>query len=189
MAHSLFAPEVRLMLEENDVAGMKAFLETLHPATVADSLAGDLEVDQVWKFLEHTSIRNQAAIFEYFPIEWQVKLVEGTGRERMAHLIEQMSHDDRVDLLRRLSPRVAEGLLRLVDEADRRDIATLYRQTENTAGGLMTTDYAWLPPPTDGDGSPGPVLRPASRRPVKRFITSSSGTMSSASWESSPCAI
>jgi magnesium transporter len=134
------------MLQENDVVGMKAFLENLHPATVADSLAGDLEVDQVWKFLEHTNIRNQAAIFEYFPIEWQVKLVEGTGRERMAHLIEQMSHDDRVDLLRRLMPRVADSLLRLVDEADRRDIATLYRQSENTAGGLMTTDYAWLPP-------------------------------------------
>src|ERR1700694_6067856 len=100
MAHSLFAPEVRFMLQENDTADMKAFLETLHPATVAESLAGDLEVEQVWKFLEHTSIRNQAAIFEYFPIEWQVKLVEGTGRERMAHLIEQMSHYDRVELLR-----------------------------------------------------------------------------------------
>lgn len=146
MPHSLFAPEVRLMLEENDLAGMRAFLESLHPATVADSLSGDLEVEQVWKFLENTNIRNQAAIFEYFPIEWQVKLVEGTGRERMAHLIEQMSHDDRVDLLRRLMPRVADSLLRLVDEADRRDIATLYRQSENTAGGLMTTDYAWLPP-------------------------------------------
>src|SRR5438874_6817102 len=145
MPHSLFAPEVRLMLEENDTAGMKAFLESLHPATVAESLTGDMDAEQVWKFLEHTSIRHQAAIFEYFPIEWQVKLVEGTGRERMAHLIEQMSHDDRVDLLRRLMPRVADSLLRLVDDADRRDIATLYRQKENTAGALMTTDYAWLP--------------------------------------------
>ena len=42
-------------------------------------------------------------------------------------------------------PRVAEGLLRLVDEADRRDIATLVKYAENTAGALMTTDYAWLP--------------------------------------------
>src|SRR6516162_1131906 len=38
-----------------------------------------------------------------------------------------------------------ENLLQLVDEADRRDIATLVRQEENTAGALMTTDYAWLP--------------------------------------------
>src|SRR4029077_19588539 len=71
---------------------------------------------------------------------------EGTGRERMAHLIEQMSLDDRVDLLRRLMPRVADSLLRLVDEADRRDIATLYRQEENSARSIITTGYAWLPP-------------------------------------------
>src|SRR6516165_8627778 len=63
----------------------------------------------------------------------------------MARLIEKMSHDDRADLLRRLLPRVMESLLRLVDEANRRDIATLVKYPENTAGALMTTDYAWLP--------------------------------------------
>jgi magnesium transporter len=145
MSHVLFGPEVRLMLDEDDAAGMKAFCETLHPATVAEALAGDLTVDQVWRFLSHTGIRHQAAIFEYFPIDWQVKMAEGTGRQHMARLIEQMSHDDRADLLRRLMPRVAEGLLRLVDEADRRDIATLVSHKENTAGALMTTDYAWVP--------------------------------------------
>lgn len=145
MVHSLFGPEVRLMLDEDDKEGLRTFLENLHPATVSESLTGELEIDQVWRVLQHTSIANQAAIFEYFPIEMQVRMVEGTGRENMAHLIEKMSHDDRVELLRRLDPRVTESLLRLVDEADRRDIATLVRQEENTAGGVMTTDYAWLP--------------------------------------------
>ena len=32
-------------------------------------------------------------------------MVEGAGRPHVARLIEQMSHDDRVDLLRRLPPR------------------------------------------------------------------------------------
>lgn len=146
MPHSLFGPELREMLEQNDAAGLKVFLEELHPATVAEALTGDLSVEQAWSILANTSLRNQAAVFEYFPIDWQVKMVEGTGRERMAQLIGQMSHDDRVDLLRRLMPRVAEALIRLVDEADRRDIALLVKQDENTAGGLMTTDYAWLPP-------------------------------------------
>jgi magnesium transporter len=145
MVHHLFGPEARLMLQENDAAGMQTFCETLHPATVAETLAEEFSVEENWRFLSHTSIRHQAAIFEYFPIDWQVKMVAGTGRQHMARLIEQMSHDDRVDLLRRLRPRVAEELLRLVDEADRRDIATLVKYGENTAGALMTTDYAWLP--------------------------------------------
>ncbi len=97
------------------------------------------------RFLNTTTIANQAVIFVYFPLEWQVQLVEGTGRPHMARLIEQMSHDDRADLLRRLEPKVVESLLRLVDEADRRDIATLVKYPENSAGALMTTDYAWLP--------------------------------------------
>ncbi len=145
MSHPLFTPEARLLLERDDVPAMEAFCETLHPATVAESLAGDFSVEDVWRFLNTSSIAIQAAIFVYFPLEWQVQLVEGTGRPHMARLIEQMSHDDRADLLRRLEPQVVESLLRLVDEADRRDIATLVEYPENSAGALMTTDYAWLP--------------------------------------------
>jgi magnesium transporter len=145
MSDPLFTPEARLALEKNDTEAMQTFCETLHPATVAEALADDIPVEDVWRFLNATTIANQAVIFPYFPMEWQVRMVEGAGRQQMARLIEQMSHDDRADLLRRLDPQVAEGLLRLVDEADRRDIATLTRYPENSAGALMTTDYAWLP--------------------------------------------
>src|SRR3954454_11853331 len=133
MAHTLFSPEIRLMLEEKDEEGLRVFLESLHPATVAETLTEGFDVETIWAILRKTNIRNQAAIFEYFPIDWQVRMVEGVGREHMAHLIEQMSHDDRVDLLRRLAAPVAESLLRLVDEADRRDIATLGSYPENSA--------------------------------------------------------
>jgi magnesium transporter len=73
-------------------------------------------------------------------------MVEGAGRPQVGKLVEKMSHDDRADLLRRLPGRVREALLRLVDEADRRDIATLFTYEPGTVGSLMTTDYAWLPP-------------------------------------------
>jgi len=72
-------------------------------------------------------------------------MAEGAGRPQMARLIELMSHDDRVALLRRLPQQVADAILRLVDEADRRDIANLSRYGENTVGAIMTSDYAWLP--------------------------------------------
>src|SRR5947199_4676701 len=144
MAHPLFTPEVRQMLETGDAAEMRAFCENLHPATIAEALA-DFTPEEVWRVLEQTNIRDQAAVFEYFPLETQVRLAAGTGRPHLAKLIEQMSHDDRADLLRRLAPPVAEALLRLVDEADRRDIATLVKYPAESVGALMTTDYAWLP--------------------------------------------
>jgi|SRR5262245_17133325 len=146
MAHPLFGPEVRMMLLDKNAAGLKAFVETLNPSTVAETLSEDsFTVEQVWEVLQQAESRRAALVFEYFPIEWQVKLAQGAGRPQMARLIELMSHDDRVALLRRLPAKVSQDLLRLVDEADRRDIATLFRYAENTVGSIMTTDYAWLP--------------------------------------------
>ncbi len=145
MAHPLFGPEIREMLAGNDVDEMKFFCETLHPATVAEALAGEVSVEETWRFISGTDIANQATIFEYLPIEWQIEMVGGVGQQRMARLIESMSHDDRASLLRKLKPQVMEGLLRLVDEADRRDIATLVQYPDGSAGAIMTTDYAWLP--------------------------------------------
>jgi magnesium transporter len=145
MANPLFGPILRQYLQDNDEVGMRDFCENLHPATIAETLQGDFTIADAWRVLEHAPIKEQAAVFEYFDRDMQVAMVEGTGRERMAKLIEQVSHDDRVDLVRRLASDVAEGLLRLVDEADRRDIATLVSYLENTVGSMMTTDYAWLP--------------------------------------------
>lgn len=147
MPHPLFTPEIREMLVENDEEGLRTLCETLHPATIAEALDDDdFGVDDVWRLLGTTDLRTQASLFEYLPMSRQVELAEGPARPQVARLIGKMSHDDRVDLLRRLPTRVKESLLRLVDEADRKDIATLVSYEENSVGALMTTDYAWVPP-------------------------------------------
>jgi magnesium transporter len=146
MSDPLFTPLARQYLVGDDAAEMREFCESLHPATVAESLADDgLSAADVWRFLRTTSIGHQAEVFAYFEPEWQLRLVEGTGREAVAKLIEEMPSDDRAELMRELPRAVREQLLRLVDEADRRDIARLIQYPEDTAGALMTTEYAWLP--------------------------------------------
>src|SRR4051812_6977102 len=132
MSHPLFAPEARLMLQTNDTAAMSTFLDTLHPATVAEVLADDVSVEEAWRFLDTTNIGNQAKIFAYLPLERQVEMVKGVGQQHMARLIERMSPDDRADLVRGLDEPVRENLLRLVDEADRRDIARLVQYPEGS---------------------------------------------------------
>ncbi len=144
MAHPLFAPEVKLMLAEENLAGLSEFCESLHPATIAEALDEGFTPEQIWEVISQANLRTQASIFEYLPPGVQVEMAE-RARPQMGQLLSKMSHDDRVDLLRRLPPRVTESVMRLVDEADRKDIATLFSYGENTVGSLMTTDYAWLP--------------------------------------------
>jgi len=146
MPHALFGPEIRDMLDQNDTVGLAALCEELHPATIAEAVEDIFTPEEVWRLISDADIRTQAAIFEYLPIALQEQMVENSVRPQVGRLIEKMSHDDRVDLLRRLPTRVSENLLRLVDEADRRDIKTLIDYDEGTVGAMLTTDYAWLPP-------------------------------------------
>src|SRR5262245_32875127 len=144
MSHPLFTPEVKMLLAEGNAAGLREFCDSLHPATIAETLGGEFSPEQIWEVISPASIRTQASIFEYLPPAVQAELAE-KARPQMGQLLSKMSHDDRVDLLRRLPGRVVESVMRLVDEADRKDIATLFSYGENTVGALMTTDYAWLP--------------------------------------------
>jgi len=143
MTNVLLLPELRSMLAEEDHEGLTALMTELHPATVADWTEG-LSVEETWKVFNHAGIDRQAEVFEFFPIQKQVDMATGAGRERMSRLIEAMAHDERVDLLKRLDPEVVESLLPLVAKADRQDIRTLLSYPEHSAGSVMTTEYATL---------------------------------------------
>jgi len=144
---SILTPELREMLRTGDKEGLRQFCEVLHPASAADFLE-ELDVDETWQVLSHADPQRQAEIFQYLPEHKQREMVEGVGRERMARMIEEMSPDDRVDLLQTLDDEVVESLLPLVAQAERQDIRRLLSYPEDSAGAVMTTDYAWFPQDT-----------------------------------------
>ncbi|QDT14089.1 magnesium transporter [Alienimonas californiensis] len=139
----LLGPDLRLMLEEGDADGLKAFCEELHPAALAELLA-ELEDETVWRVLSHCALPRQVEIFEFLSLHRQVELVEAIGKERLSKLVGEMSSDDRADLLSRLDPVRVESLLPLMAQADRADVRRLLAYPEESAGSIMTTEYASL---------------------------------------------
>jgi magnesium transporter len=144
MVNTLLLPELRELLSEGNKAALAEILSDFHPASVADFAEG-LSVEETWQLLDHAPLPRQAAVFAFFPPYKQLDLLKGVGRERISHLLEAMSHDDRVHLLKELDEKTVEELLPLVARADREDIRKLLSYPEHSAGALMTTDYASLP--------------------------------------------
>ncbi len=143
-ANPLLLPELRLMLAEGDLEGLRATAEELHPASVADFSEG-LADGELWDFLDALPVHLRADIFTYFPIARQVELVLAADRAHLGPLLEAMAPDNRVDLLKELEPEQVEQILPLVAKAERHDIRMLLSCPENSAGALMTTEYASLP--------------------------------------------
>ncbi len=132
------------MLAEEDVVGLREVAEELHPATVAEFSEG-LEDGELWQLLNALPVERQADIFPYYPLPRQVDLLKAADRRHLGPLLECMAPDNRVDLLKELEPELVEEILPLVAKAQRHDIRMLLSCPENSAGALMTTEYASLP--------------------------------------------
>ena len=140
----LLQPDLKLMLLENDLVGMQQFCEVLNPVIVAEVLVG-LEAELVWRVLKSSDIQHQAEIFEAIEPAQQTDLVASIDREHLSKLIEAMSPDDRVDLMEHMDEEQIEALLPLIAQAERDEIRKMLSYPEDSAGAMMTTEYASLP--------------------------------------------
>ncbi len=65
--------------------------------------------------------------------------------ERAADILEWMSPDEAADVLGDLPEEKAEELLGLMEDEEQADVAELLPYEDDTAGGLMTTEFVTLP--------------------------------------------
>jgi magnesium transporter len=144
MTNTLYLPELREMLAEQNTAELKEFCIALHPARTAEFMEG-LTAAESWEVLRHTDPRTRAEIFSYFAPEKQIETIQTVDRSEMVHLIDDLPPDERVDILERVDPRIVDELLTLLPADVRRDILRLRSYQEGTAGAMMTTQFARLP--------------------------------------------
>ena len=140
----LLQPDLKLMLIEDDNLGLQQFCEVLNPAIAAEVLSG-LDPALTWRVLSSTDMQHQAEIFECIEPKQQIELVASVDREHLSKLIEAMSSDDRVALLEHMNEEQIEALLPLIAQAERDEIRKMLSYPEDSAGALMTTEYASLP--------------------------------------------
>ena len=143
MINTLYLPELRELLAENNNTELREFCDALHPARTADFMEG-LTSEEAWAVLQHSDLANRIEIFSYFDQERQAEIVESQDRVTIAEMIAEMPPDDRVDLLHNVLPEIVTELLPLLPAAERRDILRLRAYPEESAGALMTTEYAKL---------------------------------------------
>jgi magnesium transporter len=143
MVNTLFLPELREMLAENNTFELHEFCTALHPARTAEFMEG-LESADAWRVLRHADLKLREEIFGYFPHEKQLEIIKSQDRAEIAELLADLPADDRVDLLHDVQPDVVEELLPLLPAHERREILRLRDYPEDSAGAMMTTEVAMI---------------------------------------------
>jgi len=92
MINTLYLPELREMLAEENAVDLCEFCDALHPARTAEYMEG-LTADEAWEVLQYAQIATRVEVFSYYSIEKQVKILETQNRASVAELIAELAAD------------------------------------------------------------------------------------------------
>jgi CBS domain-containing protein len=116
-------------------------LHELHPADLAE-IVSDLNQLESGQLLQSLDVEHLADTLEEVEPEFQAQLIEGMTDERVADVLEEMEPDEAADLLADMSEERKQDLLALMEKDDADDVRKLLAYPEDSAGGIMTTEYA-----------------------------------------------
>jgi magnesium transporter len=119
-------------------------LARLHPVEIA-RLAEALSYHHGSEVVESLDDETAAETLEEMPSERQARIIGDMDEERAADILEWMSPDEAADVLGDLPEEKAEELLGLMEDQEQADVAELLPYEDDTAGGLMTTEFVTLP--------------------------------------------
>lgn len=131
------APSVRLKVSHDRLA-------KLHPAEIANIIE-DLSYHEGSEIVSALDDETAADTLEELDDERQADILEQMDSERAADILEEMAPDDAADVLADMPQEKAEELLALMEEDESDDVRELLEYQEDTAGGMMTTDYIAVP--------------------------------------------
>ena len=115
-------------------------LTKLHPADIAN-IVEDLSVKQGSNLVLSLDKNMAARVFEEIDPEIQKTLISQLSPEHAARISERMSIDELVDLIQSLPEHQSKQLLDFVEQDRMKKVKKLLDYEDDTAGGLMTTDY------------------------------------------------
>jgi len=118
-------------------------LEKIHPADLADIVEelGQAERGAIFESLDSEVAAE--ALSEVDP-KMQASILESMEPEKAAEIVEEMSPDEAADVLNELEESASEEILEEMEVAPESEVRELLEFKEDTAGGMMNTEYVTL---------------------------------------------
>jgi magnesium transporter len=147
-SEQLSVARLRELLEHEDDAGLRAFLDEVpHASDIADLLEELDEEDRAHavRVLAGDPALAAEALAEMDPDEHPEDSLAGLENEQIAAVVAEMSDDDAADLIGEMDPEDQARVLAALPVEDAGEIRDLMRYPEDSAGGIMTTELVAIP--------------------------------------------
>ena len=133
--------DVRQALAQKNGPRAAALIEALRPADQAE-IFSDLNEEEQRLLLAHLNPEDSADILEELDDEQALELAREIPDERLVSIVDEMEPDEAADLLGDMRPERVRRLLAELEDPD--EIRPLLLHPDETAGGLMTSEFLAL---------------------------------------------
>ena len=138
---------VKVMLKRGDTAQIKELFLKLHPADIAEVLAEIQNGSQkhLFKLIDY---EKAAEVLDELEPELQIDIINSLPEKDKEKVIREMSIDEIVDLLQMLPENKVEKILEKLQVDELENVKGLLLLSQDSAGGIMTTEYVYIPETT-----------------------------------------
>jgi magnesium transporter len=145
--NNVIDPENQELLQDLSDQGkteeLVELFEELPTMDVAEFMS-EKPIEEVVEYLKQLDSEDQGRIFSDFTIDYQLKLFHILDLRTFSQIFGHMFSDLRADLYQELTKEEQIGLLPYLDKKTREDVIILSAYPPETAGGIMTTDFATI---------------------------------------------
>ncbi len=120
-------------------------MNEIHPADLADILE-NIPIQSIKTVLETIDAETTGETLYELEPEMRNLVINQLDSEQASDILEEMEPDEAADVLADLPEQKAQELLELMDEENAEEIQELLEHEDDTAGGLMNSDYFRLSP-------------------------------------------
>jgi sporulation protein YlmC with PRC-barrel domain/CBS domain-containing protein len=118
-------------------------LENLHPADLAD-IVEDLSPEERNAVIETLDSEVAADALSEVDPKMQVSILESLNAGKAADIVEEMAPDTAANVMGDLEDETSEEILEEMDAEPKTEVRELLEYEEDTAGGMMNTEYVAL---------------------------------------------
>ena len=135
--------KIEELIKEKKIYELKDVLSNMQVIDIADSIK-DLEINEIAKIIRILNKDMAADLFSELPLSIETELLSQLTDKEAVFIINEMFADDAADVLDEMPANIVKRILKQCDKDTRSDINKLLNYPDDSAGSVMTVEYAEL---------------------------------------------
>lgn len=131
---------IKVLIEEEATQSLLTIFKDIHPADIAE-IINHLDKEKARYAFNILDTETASEVLIELDENIREKILEEVDAEKIADIVDELDTDDATDIVSELPDKVAEQVLEYIEPESSEDVKELLKYREDSAGGIMTSDF------------------------------------------------